>query len=121
MDASPLLKSPNLQSLLAVSNSTKTQVLSLLSPDLSDSKSTKAASELQSQLSSLRGQHRKTVQEIRDTKAQTATARAEVDKLHLQLQNLLYEQAHLRSEILACESYEYAYFPFPEILSLQLY
>jgi len=33
--------------------------------------------------------------------------RQEVDKLHLQLQNLYYEQRHLQGEIAACESYEY--------------
>jgi hypothetical protein len=35
--------------------------------------------------------------------------------LHLQLQNLYYEERHLRGEIAACESYEYvlAYESFP--------
>ena len=109
MDPSPLLTSPNLQSLLAASNATKSEVLSLLSDPAAPAKPpTKASNARQTQLSTPRGQHRKTMIEVRDTKAETASARAEVDKLHLQLQNLLYERAHLRSEILACESYEYA-------------
>ena len=30
----------------------------------------------------------------------------EIDALHLQLQNLYYEQRHLRGEIAGCEDYE---------------
>jgi THO complex subunit 5 len=57
-------------------------------------------------LAQLRGSHRDATFKARDTKALTAEARQEVDRLHLQLQNLLYEQAHLQGEITACESYE---------------
>lgn len=57
-------------------------------------------------LASLRGSHRNAIHSGRDTKAQTTTARQEVDTLHLQLQNLYYEQRHLQGEIDACESYE---------------
>lgn len=58
-------------------------------------------------ISHLRGLHRSANFNARDTKAQTAEARHEVDRLHLQLQNLYYEQRHLEGEIEACESYEY--------------
>lgn len=58
-------------------------------------------------ISQLRGLHRAACLAARDTKAQTAERRQEVDKLHLQLQNLYYEQKHLQGEISACESYEY--------------
>ncbi|GKT82905.1 THOC5 family protein [Colletotrichum tofieldiae] len=58
-------------------------------------------------ISHLRGLHRSANFDARDTKAQTAEARHEVDRLHLQLQNLYYEQRHLEGEIEACESYEY--------------
>ena len=55
----------------------------------------------------LRGLHRAANLSARETKATTAEARQEVDRLHLQLQNLYYEQRHLRGEISACESYEF--------------
>lgn len=58
-------------------------------------------------IAQLRGLHRAACLAARDTKAQTAERRQEVDKLHLQLQNLYYEQKHLQGEINACESYEY--------------
>ena len=58
-------------------------------------------------LAQLRGLHRDAHVGARETKAVTAEARQEVDKLHLQLQNLYYEQRHLQGEIEACEGYEY--------------
>lgn len=58
-------------------------------------------------LAQLRGLHRDAHVDARETKAVTAEARQEVDKLHLQLQNLYYEQRHLQGEIAACESYEF--------------
>lgn len=57
-------------------------------------------------IAQLRGLHRTACFSARETKAQTAEARHEVDRLHLQLQNLYYEQHHLEGEIEACESYE---------------
>lgn len=57
-------------------------------------------------LAQLRGLHRDAHVGARETKAQTAEARQEVDKLHLQLQNLYYEQQHLQGEITACDTYE---------------
>lgn len=57
-------------------------------------------------LAQLRGLHRDAHVGARETKAATAEARQEVDKLHLQLQNLYYEQRHLQGEITACDSYE---------------
>lgn len=61
---------------------------------------------LNTNLSHLRGLHRSAYMGARDTKALTAEARQEVDVLHLQLQNLYYEQAHLQGEIAACETHE---------------
>ena len=61
---------------------------------------------LQSHLSQLRGYNRSALLTVRDAKQITAEARQEIDRLHLQLQNLYYEQRHLRGEIAACESYE---------------
>lgn len=57
-------------------------------------------------IAQLRGVHRHVTLAARDTKAQTAEARHQVDRLHLQLQNLYYEQRHLHDEIAACEGYE---------------
>ena len=61
---------------------------------------------LYSQLSQLRGQNRNALLKVRETKQVTAEARQEVDRLHLQLGNLYYEEKHLRGEVAACESYE---------------
>lgn len=61
---------------------------------------------LYSFLAQLRGLNRNAILEVRNTKQVTAEARQEIDRLHLQLQNLYYEERHLRGEIAACESYE---------------
>jgi chromosome segregation ATPase len=110
-----LISSPPLLALLENSNSTKSACLTLIDNPLSPSSNSLESTSLQtlqSQLSALRGQHRKTISAIRATKQSTADARAEVDQLHLHLQNLLYEQSHLRNEIEACESYEYVHMVF---------
>ncbi|KAJ4163297.1 hypothetical protein LMH87_005036 [Akanthomyces muscarius] len=66
-------------------------------------------------ISHLRGLHRNASFAARDTKTQTAERRQEVDRLHLQLQNLYYEQRHLQGEIAACESYDHKYQQLPLI------
>lgn len=66
----------------------------------------KLQKQLMTNLSHLRGLHRAAFIAARDTKAMTAEKRQEVDTLHLQLQNLYYEQRHLEGEIAACEGYE---------------
>ena len=63
---------------------------------------------LYSYLTQLRGLNRNAILEVRNTKQVTAEARQEIDRLHLRLQNLYYEERHLRGEIAACESYEYS-------------
>jgi septal ring factor EnvC (AmiA/AmiB activator) len=93
------------------------QLLSILNPDtlpndadklqelsLATSKQQKLLFAL---LAQLRGQNRDAIFRVRDTKQATAEARQEIDRLHLQLQNLYYEQKHLTGEIAACEAYEY--------------
>jgi THO complex subunit 5 len=57
-------------------------------------------------LAQLRGVNRDAILRVRETKQATAEARQEIDRLHLQLQNLYYEQKHLMGEIAACESFE---------------
>ena len=61
---------------------------------------------LNAYLAQLRGANRGAVVRVREAKQATAEARQEVDRLHLHLQNLYYEQRHLRGEITACEAYE---------------
>lgn len=61
---------------------------------------------LNAHLAQLRGLNRNAIMGVRSTKQATAEARQEIDSLHLQLQNLYYEQRHLRGEITGCENYE---------------
>ncbi|KAL9616381.1 MAG: hypothetical protein Q9160_008735 [Pyrenula sp. 1 TL-2023] len=69
-------------------------------------------------LSILRGQNRNAILDVRRTKEETAKARTEVDRLHLQLQNLYYEQRYLVGEIRGCEGYDHAYAALP-LISLE--
>jgi THO complex subunit 5 len=61
---------------------------------------------LNSYLMQVRNLNRRAIFSTRQTKQASAEARHEIDTLHLQLQNLYYEQRHLRGEIGACEGYE---------------
>ncbi|KAL0474443.1 Fms-interacting domain-containing protein [Neurospora intermedia] len=70
---------------------------------------------LNTNIAQLRGLHRSAHFKARETKGQTAEVRHEVDVLHLQLQNLYYEQRHLEGEIAACESFEHTYQKLPLI------
>ncbi|KAH6853389.1 Fms-interacting protein-domain-containing protein [Chaetomium sp. MPI-CAGE-AT-0009] len=70
---------------------------------------------LNTNLAHLRGLHRAAHFRARETKSQTAEARHEVDVLHLQLQNLYYEQRHLEGEIAACEGFDHTYQLLPLI------
>jgi THO complex subunit 5 len=89
------------------------KLLSLLDPSASSSPSreillavSRQQKLLYSLLAQLRGSNRDAILRVRETKQATAEARQEIDRLHLQLQNLYYEQRHLTGEIAACESYE---------------
>jgi THO complex subunit 5 len=55
----------------------------------------------------LRGSNREMYLENRSVKTATSEAKAQVDNLYLTLQNLKYEQQHLRSEIQDCRNYVY--------------
>lgn len=116
-----IVSDPTLLPVLRASTQTQEQcqkLLSLLNPtaDLASSEESSpenpelVASKQQKQLfallAQLRGQNRDAIFRVRDTKQSTAEARQEIDRLHLQLQNLYYEQRHLTGEIAACESYE---------------
>ena len=68
---------------------------------------------LNSALAHLHGQNRKLAHLARDSKAKTGESRADVDRLHLELQNLQYEHKHLQSEIAACEEHEHPHTELP--------
>lgn len=79
-----------------------------LQPQLSDDESRQLATD-QKKLTNLkiilRGFNREMYLENRAVKAKTSEAKAAVDNLYLNLQNLKYEQQHLRSEIHDCRNY----------------
>ncbi|KAK6615677.1 fms-interacting protein [Botrytis cinerea] len=104
-----IITDPSLKLALETSNQTREQAIALLD---FISKQQKL---LLTYLAQLRGLHRDSHAGARETKALTAEARQEVDRLHLQLQNLYYEQRHLQGEIAACESYDHKYQQLPLI------
>lgn len=61
---------------------------------------------LHAHLAKLRGLHRNLILNMRKEKQKTADARQEVDKLHLELQNLKYEENHLKKSITVYENFE---------------
>jgi THO complex subunit 5 len=116
MAVDTIVSEPSLLAVLQISDQARDQAHRLLglTDEASDAHSSaelqaeiaKQQKHLFTSVSHLRGLHRNASITARETKAQTAEARQEVDRLHLQLQNLYYEQRHLQGEILACESYE---------------
>ncbi|KAI0555197.1 hypothetical protein F4679DRAFT_578584 [Xylaria curta] len=117
MAVNDIVTDPELTTVLAASRDTRLQALNLVDQIVTagpiDGASTEAQLETSKQqkllitnLAQLRGLHRAANFAARQTKAQTSEARQEVDRLHLQLQNLYYEQRHLQGEITACESFE---------------
>ena len=124
MTAGDIVKDPFLQDVLDTSAHAREQCMSLVdtaeanaisalqspSPEVQLELS-KQQKLLYSYLAQLRGLNRNAINGVRNTKQVTAEARQEIDRLHLQLQNLYYEERHLRGEIAACESYEYALSP----------
>ncbi|KAI0385847.1 hypothetical protein F5Y04DRAFT_244826 [Hypomontagnella monticulosa] len=107
----------NLSTVLDASRDTRLQALKLVDQIAAAGPIENASSDAQietskqqklliTNLAQLRGLHRAAYFGARQTKSQTSEARQEVDRLHLQLQNLYYEQRYLQGEIAACESYE---------------
>ena len=62
---------------------------------------------LNTHLAKLRSLNRQAILGVRATKHETGERRQEIDSLHLQLQNLYYEQRHLRGDIGGCVDFEY--------------
>ncbi|KAI4865591.1 Fms-interacting protein-domain-containing protein [Hypoxylon rubiginosum] len=130
-----IVTDPNLSTVLDASRDARLQALSLVdqiaAAEPGDSSSPEVQQETSKQqkrlitnLAQLRGLHRAAYFGARQTKSQTSEARQEVDRLHLQLQNLYYEQRHLQGEIKACESYDHTYqqlplVPLEEFLALK--
>jgi len=117
MAVEEIVTDPALRAALEASVQTREQAIALLDLVSSHSPTSPPSHEFQIQISKqqkllltylaqLRGLHRDAHVGARETKALTAEARQEVDKLHLQLQNLYYEQRHLQGEITACDNYE---------------
>ncbi|GAO19251.1 uncharacterized protein UV8b_02567 [Ustilaginoidea virens] len=120
-----IVSEPSLVAVLEISDQARDQAHALLglidqqsdAPPSADTHAeiAKQQKHLLTSISHLRGLHRNACISARETKAQTAEARQEVDRLHLQLQNLYYEQRHLQGEITACESYDHKYQQLPLI------
>ena len=119
MTTNDIVKDPFLQQVISTSNRAREQCMNLVdvaeanaissaqSPSLNfQLEMSKHQKLLYSYLAQLRGLNRNAVFGVRNTKQVTAEARQEIDRLHLQLQNLYYEERHLRGEIGACQSYE---------------
>ncbi|KAK2610443.1 hypothetical protein N8I77_003871 [Diaporthe amygdali] len=122
MTIDSIVTDPALRSFLQTSQHAREQALGLadrlaaISAPLTTEQQISLSKEqklLNTNLSHLRGLHRAAYLAARDTKAQTADARHEVDVLHLQLQNLYYEQRHLEGEIAACETHDHEYQKLP--------
>lgn len=125
--AAQVVTDPFLRSVLDLSTSTREQCLHLLDlfPSKHDDSNSKIPNTpinsiqqpdatlrteqrklLNVRMAQLRGLNRQAATAVRRTKHDSAEARAEVDTLLQQLQNLYYEQRHLSGEIWACEAYE---------------
>lgn len=117
--ATKIVHDPDLQTFLTCISTLRAKSLSLLdlqlarepssptsTPTDSDIQISRQQAQLVAYASQLKIQHRLATLSVRETKQQTADARSEVDSLNLQLQNLVYEQGHLRGEIRGCEEYE---------------
>lgn len=116
MSVDHLITDRTLLSVLSAAAEIRTQCLQILallsaraSQEGADVKTELQTTEknLHARLAILRGLNRKAVMGVRQTKQETTEARQEIDSLHLQLQNLYYEQRHLRGEIAGCEEFEY--------------
>lgn len=117
MSALDIVQDPQLRSVLQAADRACEQCIAILDliqanrdPKTSSSYEQDLSTQqkvLYSHLAVVRGLNRKALLNARKTKQETTDARQEVDKLHLQLQNLYYEQRHLRGEITVCENYEY--------------
>lgn len=111
----PTLTDPSILHVRDTINQIKLVVARIISlrsrPDLSDDEQIQLQTD-QKKLTNLkimlRGFNREMYLQNRAVKQTTSEAKAQVDNLYLALQNLKYEQQHLRSEIQDCRNYAYA-------------
>ncbi|KAL8729449.1 MAG: hypothetical protein Q9166_004697 [cf. Caloplaca sp. 2 TL-2023] len=128
MTSGDIVQDPFLQSVLAASTHARQRCMQLIElaehsavasshslPEDTKFHLSAQQRQLNADLANLRQSSRDSIFEVRTTKQETAEARQEVDRLHLQLQNLYYEERHLRGEISACESYDHGYQQLPLI------
>ncbi|KAH9902193.1 Fms-interacting protein-domain-containing protein [Xylariomycetidae sp. FL2044] len=126
MATDEIVTDPKLAIVLNTSRETRLQALSLVDQIAAAGALDIASSDVQLEISKqqkllitnlaqLRGLHRAAHFSARQTKSQTSEARQEVDHLHLQLQNLFYEQRYLQGEIAACDEYDHTYKHLPLI------
>ncbi|KAI4105000.1 MAG: hypothetical protein LQ339_003617 [Xanthoria mediterranea] len=128
MSSGAVVQDPFLQSVLTASVHAREQCMQLIElaehsavtpsktlPDDTKFQLSALQKQLNADLARLRQASRDSIFEVRATKQDTAEARQEVDRLHLQLQNFYYEERHLRGEISACESYDHQYQQLPLI------
>ncbi|KAF2499290.1 hypothetical protein BU16DRAFT_453660 [Lophium mytilinum] len=128
MTADEIVTDPFLRSVLVKADEARKQCLVLLdlldqhprnpgspTPKEVELEISKQQQLLNAYLIQARNLNRRAIFSTRQTKQTTAEARHEIDTLHLQLQNLYYEQRHLRGEIGACEGYDHTYQQLPLI------
>lgn len=120
-DGSPRIQEEHLQDCLRALEETRELCLQIIQQDRERSQTASASSTtvapstdrqrsqkaLFASLSNLRGLHRNAYMQMRQTKQTTSEAKQEQDRLHLKLQNLYYEQRHLRGEIDSCLEFPY--------------
>ncbi|KIW01746.1 uncharacterized protein PV09_06922 [Verruconis gallopava] len=124
MTSSEIVSDPQLTAVLAAAAQARQQcekILALIAESKDDDGELDTErKKLYSDLAIVRGLNRKAILDVRRTKQETADARHEVDTLHLQLQNLYYEQRHLNGEIASCENYDHSYKKLP-LLPTEVY
>ena len=133
IDSSQQIQDPFLQSVLQATETLRQQSLALLDLINQQHDSSKGSGQeatlgpevlrgqtaLAAGVAGLRHKNRHLADLARETKATTSTSRAEVDRLHLGLQNRYYEQRHLVGEIASCEEYAHLYTQLPLIAEEQ--
>ncbi|KAK6334801.1 hypothetical protein TWF718_010246 [Orbilia javanica] len=121
-EAASKITEQDLQECLQALQSTREICLQIVSQDRARASSQsppsqedrlKAQKQLFAAISRLRSLHRTAYMTVRQTKQATSEARQEQDRLHLQLQNLYYQQRHLRGEIDACLDFQHTYEDIP--------
>ncbi|KAG0124411.1 Fms-interacting protein-domain-containing protein [Tuber indicum] len=123
MTIQEIITDPALRECLAVADRTRLlchQILTMIEatqgvelPEDKRIERSRTQKQLNALLTQIKGLHRAAIMSAREAKEVTSEVRREVDRLHLQLQNLYYEQRHLRGEITACREFPHQYTSLP--------